>query len=448
MERKEFIKKSALLAAGSFAFPYLLPSGRLFAKTGTPLAEYVVYVLFAGGVRQQESVLQRYLDDSQGAGYAGNIMYNMLDGAPPENKIVYGTTPAGQTAGSQPIPKILNNTLQKQGTLFRELRAVNGGHYGGLTSLLTGSRATTQGLKVRPQNPTIFEYLRRHRGFKATDTWFIGNTIGNSVPLLNSSDHSAYGLEYGANFFAPLITFGQQGRDVLSNAKVYHPQEEMEPVYKMKQFLDNVFRVKNGEIPNITNTPEEKNNIKEFVRYIFDKQNSGGIARPPVMDNGDLQNVAYAAEVMKWFKPKLSVVNMSNVDGCHSDFTGYLRSLHRADHAVGFLWNYIQTQIPEMAGKTIMIVTPECGRNLKPNPIQDENDWYAFDHSGDANTQRIFTSMVGPNIQGNLVMGSENNAVGLSTDNVLTIAEIFGIKDEVANAGYIDGSSRSLFDRI
>ncbi len=448
MKRKEFIQKTALLAAGSFAFPYILPSGRLFAKTGTPLAEYVVYVLFAGGVRHQESILQRYLDDSQGAGYAGNIMYNMLDGEAPTGKIVYGTSPVGQTAGSQPIPKILNTSLQKQGTLFRELRAVNGGHYGGLNSLLTGTRAATQGLKVRPQYPTIFEYLRRHRGFSATDTWFIGNTIGNSVPLLNSSNHPSYGLEYGANFFAPLITFGQEGRDVLSNAKVYHPQEEMEPIYKMKQFLDNVFRVKNGEIPNITNTDEEKNEIKEFVRNIFQKQQSGGIASPPVIDNGDLLNVSYAAEVMKWFKPKLTVVNMSAVDGCHSNFTGYLRSLHRADHAVGFLWNYIQTQIPEMAGKTILIATPECGRNLKPNPIQDENDWFAFDHSGDANTQRIFTSMVGPNVPSNLMLGTETAPVGMATDNVLTIAEIFGIKDEVANAGIVDGSSRSLFDRI
>lgn len=448
MKRKEFIQKSALLAAGSLAFPYLLPSGRLFAKTGTPLAEHVVYVLFAGGVRHQESILQRYLDDSQGLGYAGNIMYNMLEGDAPTNKIVYGTTPPGEVPYSRPIPKILNTTLQKQGTLFREVRAVNGGHYGGLTSLLTGTRAATQGLKVRPQNPTIFEYLRRHRGFKATDAWFIGNTIGNSVPLLNCSNHSAYGLEYGANFFAPLITFGQQGREVLSNAKVYHPQEEMEPIYKMKQFLDNVFRVKNGEIPNITNTEEEKNNIKEFIKSVFQRQTSGGIVSPPVSDNSDLLNVTYAAEVMKWFKPRITVVNMSNVDGCHSNFSGYLRSLHRADHAVGFLWNYIQTQIPEMAGKTILIATPECGRNLKPNPIQDENDWFAFDHSGDANTQRIFTSMAGPNVPVNLMLGNDTSPVGLATDNVLTIAEIFGIKDDVANAGFIDGASRSLFDRI
>ena len=33
-------------------------------------------------------------------------------------------------------------------------------------------------------------------------------------------------------------------------------------------------------------------------------------------------------EVMKRFKPTLTVVYLSNVDGCHSNFTSYLQSLH------------------------------------------------------------------------------------------------------------------------
>lgn len=447
MDRKEFIKKSALTAAGAIAMPYILPSGRLFARTQAELADHVVYVLFAGGVRQQESVLKRYLSDSQGVDIEGNIMYNMMNGAPPDRKIVYGTTPAGETDGSQPIPQILSQTLSSQGTLFQEVQAVNGGHYGGLTSLLTGNNAFTQGLKQRPEYPTIFEYLRKHRGFKASDVWFVGSGIGNSTPLLNSSLHPDYGLNYGANFIAPSVTFGGQGRAVLSNAKVYHPQEELDPMYKMKEYLNNTFRISQGEISGIRNTEEEKNNIKEFVRDVFKRQ-SGGIYRPPISDNGDLNTISYAAEVLKWFKPKVLVVNLTNVDGCHSNFSGYLKSLHRADHAVGWLWNFIQTSIPEMAGKTAMIATPECGRNLNSNPIQDYNNWYAFDHSNEANTKRIFTVMAGPNIPSNTIIGSEGNQVGMATDNVLTIAEIFGVKAEVSSAGYFHANSRSLFDRI
>ena len=421
--------------------PYILPSGRLFAATGSQLAQHVVYVLFAGGVRQQESVLQRYLDDSQGIPFAGNIMYNMLDGAAPTAKIVYGTGDGGLT----PIPKLLSQTIQSQGTLFPEVNALSAGHYGGLNNLIQGSRTTTQGLKQKPVNPTIFEYARRHGGLPATKVWFVGNGIGNSTPLLNYSINPDYGALYGANFFAPTVTFGAQGQDYLSNAKVYHPEDELTPVYQMKYFLDNSFENFGKGLEKIGNTEEEKHRIKEFMRLMYDKGNS--YFKPPVTGNSDGITVGYAAEVLSFFKPALTVVNLANVDGCHSNFTGYLRNLHRADHAVGFLWDHIQS-IPEMAGNTIMIATPECGRNLEPNGIKDtENEFLAFDHS-DQNTSRVFTLMSGPNVPSGDVIGSESNPVGMTTDNVVTIAEILGFKNDLVNAGFVEPMSMSLFDRM
>ncbi|MCH8330409.1 MAG: hypothetical protein IH946_03360 [Bacteroidetes bacterium] len=445
MKRRKFITAAGLATAGAISVPYILPSGRLFARSGSMLAEHVVLVMFAGGVRQQESVLQRYLDDSQGVNIPGNIMYNLLDGNPPDSKIVYGTD--GDLAGDTPIPNILGQTLQQQGTVFKEVNAKVAGHYSGLNGLVCGSYGYTQGLRQKPIYPTVFEYARRHMGLKATDTWFVGNGIGNSIPLLNYSEHEDYGSDYGANFLAPNITFGSDGQKHLRNAKVYHPEEELDPIYQMKYFLDNVWLANGKPIPNINNTEEEKQDIKEFIKQMFIKQDSGSIAFPPVNDNGDLSNIGWTCEVMKWFKPKITAVNLSSVDGCHSNFTGYLRSLHRADHGVAHLWSYIQNNIPEMANNTIMIVTPEHGRNLNANPIIDENDWYAYDHS-DQNSHRVWTVMAGPNVDSNLAIGDEANPVGEATDAVPTIAEILGFKDDVINAGILDVDAKSLFDRI
>ncbi len=443
MDRRKFIKRTGAAAAGLFAAPYILPSGRLFAASGAQLAEHVVFVLFAGGVRQQESVLQRYIGDSQGDTAEGNILYNMLDGAPPPEKIVYGTG----LGGINPIQPILGQTLQQQGTLFREMRAVSAGHYGGLNSLLQGNTAATQGLQQKPLNPTIFEYLRRHAGIPATKTWFIGNSIGNSVPLLNYSINPNYGARYGANFFAPNVTFGPAGDQYLSDAKVYHPQDQLAPIYEMKAFLDNSFEHLGSVPTSIGNTAEEKQDIKAFMEEMFTKTQNGTIAHPPVHDSGDLTTVGYACEVMKWFKPALTVVNMSGVDGCHSNFTGYLAAMHRADHAVGHVWDFIQNQVPEMAGNTVIIAIPECGRNGEPNAIQDQNDWYAFDHS-DSNALRVFGMMAGANVPNNLSIGSEGNQVGIVTDVVPTIAEILGVKNEVMGAGFLSPGTLSLFDRI
>ena len=46
----------------------------------------------------------------------------------------------------------------------------------------------------------------------------------------------------------------------LKNAKVYHPEDELAPMYKMKYFLDNVWYSQGRSLPNIGNT--EKKNLK------------------------------------------------------------------------------------------------------------------------------------------------------------------------------------------
>ena len=443
MKRRTFIKNSALGAAAISA-PFILPSSRLFAATGSRMADHVVFVAFAGGVRQQESVLQRYLDDSQEYPSAGNIMYNIFNGTAPTDKIVYGTD--GIVNGDTPIPQLLTQTLQSQGTLFREVNASTVGHYAGVNTLLTGNYMYSQGLRNKPSMPTIFEYLRRHQGEKATKTWFIGNGIGNSLPLLDYSNHEDYGAQYGANFLAPTITFGDDGEKHLKNAKIYHPEDELDPMYKMKYFLDNVWYSQGKALPSIGNTEQEKADIKQFVKDMFEKKENGTVAHPPASSGSDGQTIGYACEVLQRFKPTFTVVYLSNVDGCHSNFTNYLQSLHGADHAVGHLWDYIQNQIPEMANNTTLIVSPEHGRNTEPNGIKDANAFLGYDHS-DANSRRIFNMMVGPGIDGNLTIGSEGNQVGDIVNLTPTIAEILGFKDDVINTG-LTASNTSLFDLI
>lgn len=450
MKRRKFIRNAGIAAAGAITVPYILPSGRLFAATGSQLAEHVVFVLFAGGVRQQESVLQRYLADSQGlSNIEGNIMVNMLNGQQPQTKVVYGTDPVIGPKGSVPIPKLLqgNNTFESMGTLFPEMEATRVGHYAGLNSLVTGNTAFTQGLKQKPVYPTIFEYTRRHLGLKATKVWFVGNGIGNSVPLLNYSNHENYGASYGANFFAPNVTFGAKGQAHIGNAKVYHPEEELSPMYKMKYFLDNSFASSGGSLLDygIVNSEEEREDLREFIKQTFQRKQNGLLDMPPVSSNGDLTTIGYACEVIRYFKPTLTVVNLNSVDGCHSNFTGYLRNLHRADHGLAHLWNSIQS-IPEMANNTVLIAIPEHGRNSEPNPILDENDWYAYDHS-DLNSRRVFGMMVGPGIQANHKVGSVSNPKGTTMDGVPTIAEILGFKQDVVNSGLISDDALSLFDR-
>jgi hypothetical protein len=441
MKRRSFIKTSAATAAGVVAAPYILPSGRLFAQTGSRSADHVVLVMFAGGVRHQESVGMRYLDDAQvGEPYPGNIMYNMLTGDAPIQKIVYGT---GE-GGISPIPALasfVNNSLQAQGTLFHEMKALSSGHFGGLNSIIQGVAAENQGLKQRPVNPTIFEYIRRHGGYSATDVWFVGNGIDGSIPLLNYSGHPDYGIKYGANFFAPNVTFNQQSQQYLGNSKIYHPENELSPMYKLKTFLDNTFANYGSSLDALGNTEEEKQSIKEFMNLMYEKVENGTLNLPPVADSGDAYTVGFAAEVMTNFKPAFMTVNLSGVDVCHSNFTSYLGAMHRADHAVGHLWDVIQND-PELAGNTTIICIPECGRNDEPNSIQDENLWKAYDHS-DANATRIWSLMAGPGIIANNVVGSIDQPLGQASDAMMTVADILGVAGSIPT-NYLAEGTQSL----
>ncbi len=71
INRRKFIQQSLLATGSAIVAPYILPSGRLFAKTGTRLANHVVVALYAGGVRNRESVHQN----------DGNLMPNLLSGS-------------------------------------------------------------------------------------------------------------------------------------------------------------------------------------------------------------------------------------------------------------------------------------------------------------------------------------------------------------------------------
>lgn len=455
MKRREFIKKAAYTTAGTIIVPYILPAGRLFAKTNVQSSKHVVLVMFAGGVRHQEAALQGYLHLGQGpqipslnnSNNAGNIMPNIFNGAAPDpllTPIVYGTG----ADGSVPIPPILTpaNSIQTKGTLFKEIKSYTGGHYGGWVNLLQGNSAATQGLKQKPIYPTIFEYVRRELGEPATKVWFVGNGIGASIPLLNYSEHPNYGAKYGANFFAPGITFGAPGKAWYENAKAYHPTDELAPMYKMKYFLDNSFANVGKPLPDLKNTEAEKYDIQQFMKSMYTKTNSSSVAMPTGASGGDALTIGYTAELIKYFKPTLTVVNIGAVDACHADYTAYLKALHAADHSVGWLWNYITTQIPGMdASNTTMIITPECGRDLNPNPIKDLNNYYAYDHS-DANSQRAFASLIGGNIPAGLVKGDASTPIGLTTNVVPTIAEILGIKDNVVNAGFLAPGTQSFYD--
>lgn len=428
MKRRSFIKKAGLATAGTFFAPYILPSGRLFAAAGDRIVNHVVLVLFAGGVRHQESVDQAYLT-YQGAN-SGNIMPNMFSGAMPSSNLLY--TPWNPIQGS---------SLASQGTFFKELEYAQGptGHYNGHTAAITGNYTDVgTNLAINPDFPTVFEYYRRHNdpAKSAINAWWMSEGLG-PYPALNYSKHGMYGPMYGANYFRPYSTFGNIGLDYLNNGLTLQP-DDVGRLNSIKNFFDSNFDKSASDLPGIINNSTDKEAIHAFMKDVLNRTQNGTVDFPlpngiPTYEmTGDLINIQYTWEVLKNFHPELTVINTFNLDTCHSDFTGYLKNMHKADYGVGWLWNKIQND-PVLQNDTIMICMPDHGRNDLPNNVYDANGLRAFDHTSDANSRRVFALIVGPpnKVNQNLSLGSAGNPVGQTIDIVPTIAHILGFYDQI-----------------
>lgn len=434
INRRQFIKRTGLAAAGTLVAPYVLPSGRLFATSEPRLVNHVVFVLFAGGLRNQETVNQMYLQ-GQGLASSGNIMPNMLNGAVPSSNLVYNPW--------NPVP---GPSLQSQGTLFREMRYASGptGHYNGHTVAMTGKYTVTGlNLNINPEFPTVFEYYRKHSDpmHSAKKAWWISEGLG-PYPSLNYSRHPLYGSVYGANYLNPATVFGPTGLNYFGSATSFQP-DDVARFEQMENFLNNNFELSAADLPGVVNTRADKEEIKQFITSVANGSNPVELPLPPgaAMNEltGDLFNIAAAWKVIDTFKPELTVVNTFNSDICHTDFSSYISALHRADYGVGWLWNKIQND-PVMANDTIMICMPEHGRNFNGNGLFDNNGLQAIDHTNDDNSREIFGLIVGPEgiVNQGSVVGTTANPVGQSVDIVPTIAHILGFHGAVSSMG-LDG---------
>jgi Type I phosphodiesterase / nucleotide pyrophosphatase len=425
MNRSEFLKKIGLATAGVIAAPYILPSGRLFAATSSRVVNHVVVCLFAGGVRNFESV--QMVD--------GNLMPGMLTGT---------TAIAGDISGgiamlpSSPLPL----PLQRYGTLYKEFRFAEGptGHYSAHTVALTGRYADTNlNLRESPKWPTMFELYRKHSSpaQNALNAWWISNALG-PYPYLNYSSYEGYGSLYGANYIQPTSFYQTQSAIALGNMHSYTGAQRLSRD-KVRDFLDKNFS--SGYDPNdagVINTGTDADRLRDFHASTLANVQSGLYNNPWGVGtqnmNNDMYNMFFAERVIQEFKPELLVVNMQDVDICHFDFTRYADALHKADYAVAHLWNTIQNT-PGMMNDTVLIVVPEHGRNQIPNTVLDAYGRYAIDHtaidgSGDQMSREIFCLIAGPS---NVVVQNQviSQVRGESIDIVPTVARLLGFDTDI-----------------
>lgn len=423
MKRRAFIKKAGLTAATALATPYLLPSGRLFAASGSRKADHVVVCLFAGGVRSLES--HKFANGLYGnrMPYTFSGTSNLLDGVNAQN-ILNG--PSGPT-------------LQEQGTLFKEFRLNEGptGHYNGHATVLTGIYTDTNlNINSNPQYPTLFELYRKHNSptMSSLNSWWVSSSLG-PYPQLNYSSHADYGAQYGANHIQPANFIFSGFDSVYLNNTPFGTENEKNTIANLRGFCDRNFNRAFNNSSGIVNTIEEKEQLDDFLMQLM-QDASGGLFNDPWslgggnIYNNDMLTVFAAEKIIEKFKPELLVVNMQDVDVAHNEATQYLNNLHKSDYALWHLWETIKNT-PGMEN-TILIALPEHGRNSIGNEIFDGYGREATDHTNDDMSREIFCMMLSHQANSSVYA---NNLItdlsGESIDIVPTVANILGFDTDI-----------------
>jgi hypothetical protein len=286
--RREFIKKAALGTMGAFLAPTILPSGRLFAATGARKANHVVFCLFAGGVRQLESIQQA----------DGNMMRWTLNGTAPISPDI--------APGMSPLPSPTGLALQNYGTLFKEFRYNNGptGHVSGHHTAITGVyNANDLNINLPPSHPTIFEYYRKHNTptMSALNAWWISDSLG-PYPSLNFSSDSNYGALYGANYIQPATLISQSGYNSLGNPKTFTASQKAS-VAGIRTILDKTFgHSYAGGDAGIVNSDTDRASLETYINSSFNDAVAGLYNDPwgvgaSIMNN-DMFNIFIAEKIL------------------------------------------------------------------------------------------------------------------------------------------------------
>lgn len=397
------------------ASPFILPSGRLFAPTGERKVKHVVLCLFAGGIRNLESIQKK----------EGCLMRNILGG---DEKISEDILP-----GMHSLPSASPVPLISYGTLYKEFRYKSDQtiHLNGHATAIMGAYSPNIQIMQPLPMPTIFELYRKHSSptENALNAWWVSDQ-GGPFNYLNYSSSPGYGADFGANLVQSSSFFkaDRLGKNISIS------EEEEKISRSLISFLNQKGKSTQGIIPDnsIENDETARAKIASFIETMFNGTRQNNFYDPwnlGVSMNEDLFNIFSAIQVLQHFKPGLLVVNMQDSDIAHSNFTQYCNNIRKADFGLQKLWEGIQA-IPEMKDETVLIAAPEFGRNLEHNTLVDAYGRKALDHTGDSTSKEIFCLVLGP--QGLIKQRNIISEIkGESIDIAPTIAHLLGFEKEI-----------------
>ncbi len=358
--RRDFLRVATGASAGAALFGFAPRLGMAL-----PQAKKAVVVTFGGGARDEETFM-------------------------PE--------------GQENIPHLLRELIPRS-TFFTQVvnRGILG-HYVATASLATGVYETFNNFAaVAPDNPTVFEYFRKDLKRPATDAWVVAPS--NGFNRIGESENRSYGAGLGAGVILP--------KRLLSSA--WGPA-------KNGDLYDHLLR-DNYETPLYTPEPllkagdsaAELHEMADLLKLSL--SDFGAHARS--LESPDELSVYIAKQLMRQLAPSLLWITLHDIDIAHSGaYSLYVEGIRRSDRLCAEIWKTIESE-PEYAGKTMMFILPDFGRDSDTDP---GGNGFQHHRTGDAMSRTTWMMAMGPGVPENRVV---DRAVE-STDLVPTLGSVLG----------------------
>lgn len=358
--RREFLRTAAGLTLGN-----ALLRRPLALAANAPSTKKIVVVTFGGGARDQETF-----------------------------------APEGQ----ENIPNMMRDLLPRAAFFTQVVNRGILGHYVATASLATGVYETFNNFAaVPPENPTVFEYYRKHLKRPSSDAWVVAPS--NGFNLIGESNHRGYGEGTGARVILPKY---------LLKAAMSDRSADYEHLLR-----DNY--------ENPYNTPELGN--KEFelhqLETILKLSASDFKAHAKTLSSPDELSLYIVRQLVRQVAPSFLWITMHDIDVAHSGaYSLYIEGIRRTDRLCGELWKILESE-PEYSGKTALLVLPDFGRDA-----DDDAGGNGFQHhrTGDIVARTTWLMAIGPHIREGIIY---DRAVE-SIDLVPTLGVMLGFSPSFA----------------
>jgi hypothetical protein len=306
--------------------------------------------------------------------------------------------------GQENIPHLMHELIP-QATFFTQVvnRGILG-HYCATASLATGVYETINNFaSLAPEHPTVFEYFRKDLRRRAADVWVVAPS--NGFNRIGESTHRLYGAGAGAGVILP--------KHLLMAATSATDREHahlLRDNYEAPYFT-----------PQLAGNDSQLRQLEQILQLSVDEFT----AHARTLSSPDELSVYIARRLMRQLAPSLLWITLHDIDIAHAGaYSLYIDAIRRTDRLCAELWQAIQSE-PEYAGKTVMFVLPDFGRDA-----DEDAGGNGFQHhrTGDALSRTTWMMVLGCGVRERILVDRRIESIDVAP----TLGAVLGFTPSMA----------------